>query len=178
MISRLVFDYSIWSREEKNVPILLVCEEAQRYLPREDGHVKSAAQRNFERIAKEGRKHGISLGLISQRPSDLSEAVLSQCGTLFVLRLTTERDQHFIKSAVPDWAHGVVSGISSLRNRECVVFGEAVPMPVRVAIDFLDESRRPSSSDPNFTASWNDTDPDPEMVRRIIGRWRNQRRDA
>jgi len=79
---------------------------------------------------------------------------------------------------VPDWAHGVVSGISSLRNRECVVFGEAVPMPVRVAIDFLDESRRPSSSDPNFTASWNDTDPDPEMVRRIIGRWRNQRRDA
>lgn len=178
MISRLVFDYSIWSRDERSVPVLLVCEEAQRYLPRDDGHAMSAAQRNFERIAKEGRKHGISLGLISQRPSDLSEAVLSQCGTLFVLRLTTERDQHFIRSAVPDWAHGVVSGISSLRNRECVVFGEAVPMPVRVAIDFLDESRRPSSNDPNFTASWNDTDPDPDMVKRIISRWRNQRRDA
>jgi len=114
MISRLVFDYAIWSRAERSVPVLLVCEEAQRYLPREDGHMKSAAQRNFERIAKEGRKHGISLGLISQRPSDLSESVLSQCGSLFVLRLTTERDQHFIKSAVPDWAHGVVNGISSL----------------------------------------------------------------
>ena len=178
MISRLVFDYSIWSRGEKNVPILLVCEEAQRYLPREDGHAKSAAQRNFERIAKEGRKHGISLGLISQRPSDLSEAVLSQCGSLFVLRLTTERDQNFIKSAVPDWAHGVVSGISALRNRECIVFGEAVPMPVRVAIDFLDESRRPSSSDPNFTASWNELQDDPGMVGRVISRWRNQRRDG
>lgn len=178
MISRLVFDYSIWSRGEKNVPILLVCEEAQRYLPREDGDAKSAAQRNFERIAKEGRKHGISLGLISQRPSDLSEAVLSQCGSLFVLRLTTERDQHFIKSAVPDWAHGVVSGISALRNRECIVFGEAVPMPVRVAIDFLEESRRPSSSDPNFTASWNELQDDPGMVGRVINRWRNQRRDA
>ena len=101
--------------------------------------MKPAAQRNFERIAKEGRKHGISLGLISQRPSDLSESVLSQCGTLFVLRLTTERDQDFIKSAVPDWAHGVVGSISSLRNRECIVFGEAVPIPVRVAIDFLEE---------------------------------------
>ena len=178
MISRLVFDYSIWSRGEKNVPILLVCEEAQRYLPREEGHAKSAAQRNFERIAKEGRKHGISLGLISQRPSDLSEAVLSQCGSLFVLRLTTERDQNFIKSAVPDWAHGVVSGISALRNRECIVFGEAVPMPVRVAIDFLDEARRPSSSDPNFTASWNELQDDPAMVGRVISRWRNQRRDG
>lgn len=177
MISRLVFDYSIWSRGERSVPILLVCEEAQRYLPREDDHAKSAAQRNFERIAKEGRKHGISLGLISQRPSDLSEAVLSQCGSLFVLRLTTERDQHFIKSAVPDWAHGVVSGISALRNRECIVFGEAVPMPVRVAIDFLDESRRPSSSDPNFTASWNELQDDPGMVGRVISRWRNQRRE-
>ncbi|MEI7598269.1 MAG: DUF87 domain-containing protein [Aestuariivirga sp.] len=178
MISRLVFDYAIWSRAERSVPVLLVCEEAQRYLPREDGHMKSAAQRNFERIAKEGRKHGISLGLISQRPSDLSESVLSQCGSLFVLRLTTERDQHFIKSAVPDWAHGVVNGISSLRNRECIVFGEAVPMPVRVAIDFLDESRRPSSNDPNFTKSWNETQDDPGMVGRIITRWRNQRQDA
>lgn len=178
MISRLVFDYSIWSREEKSVPILLVCEEAQRYLPREDGHVTSAAQRNFERIAKEGRKHGISLGLISQRPSDLSEAVLSQCGSLFVLRLTTERDQHFIKSAVPDWARGVVSGISSLRNRECIVFGEAVPMPVRVAIDFLEENRRPSSSDPKFTTAWNDMQDDPGMIPRTISRWRNQRHEV
>ena len=160
------------------MPVLLVCEEAQRYLPREDGHVKSAAQRNFERIAKEGRKHGISLGLITQRPSDLSEAVLSQCGSLLVLRLTTERDQDFIKSAVPDWAHGVVSGISSLRNRECFVFGEAVPMPVRVAIDFLEESRRPSSSDPNFTSAWSENVDDPAMIGRVINRWRNQRHDA
>lgn len=177
MISRLVFDYSIWSRSEKNVPILLVCEEAQRYLPREDGVMKSAAQRNFERIAKEGRKHGISLGLISQRPSDLSESVLSQCGSLFVLRLTTERDQHFIKSAVPDWAHGVVSGIASLRNRECIVFGEAVPMPVRVAIDFLEERRRPSSNDPHFTESWNETEEDAGAIGRVITRWRNQRHE-
>lgn len=177
MIARLVFDYSIWSRSEPQTPILLVCEEAQRYLPREDSVVKPAAQRNFERIAKEGRKHGISLGLISQRPSDLSESVLSQCGTLLVLRLTTERDQHFIRSAVPDWAHGVVSSISSLRNRECIVFGEAVPLPVRVGIEFLDESRRPSSSDPEFTAAWNAPQRPDGMVSRIIQRWRNQRHE-
>jgi hypothetical protein len=177
MISRLIFDYSIWSRGEGKIPVLLVCEEAQRYLPRESGGVKSAAQRNFERIAKEGRKHGISLGLITQRPSDLSEAVLSQCGSLIVLRLTTERDQNFIKSAVPDWAHGVVSGISALRNRECIVFGEAVPMPVRVAIEYLEEKRRPSSSDPRFTEAWNAPPADSGMVPRIISRWRNQRHD-
>lgn len=177
MISRLTFDYSIWSRGESKVPVLLVCEEAQRYLPRESGNLKSAAQRNFERIAKEGRKHGISLGLITQRPSDLSEAVLSQCGSLFVMRLTTERDQNFIKSAVPDWAHGVVSSISALRNRECIAFGECVPMPVRVAIDFLEEERRPSSSEPRFTEAWNAPPTDPGMVPRIISRWRNQRHD-
>jgi hypothetical protein len=177
MIARLVFDYSIWSRAERQTPILLVCEEAQRYLPREDSALKPAAQRNFERIAKEGRKHGISLGLISQRPSDLSESVLSQCGTLFVLRLTTERDQNFIKSAVPDWAHGVVSSISSLRNRECIVFGEAVPIPIRVAIDFLEENRRPSSNDPLFTAAWNAPQEVDGMIGRIITRWRNQRHE-
>ncbi|WP_161957135.1 ATP-binding protein [Aestuariivirga litoralis] len=177
MIARLVFDYSIWSRGERQVPILLVCEEAQRYLPREDSVMKPAAQRNFERIAKEGRKHGISLGLISQRPSDLSESVLSQCGTLLVLRLTTERDQNFIKSAVPDWAHGVVSSISSLRNRECIVFGEAVPIPVRVGIAFLEESRRPSSNDPRFTEAWNAPQDADGMVGRVIQRWRNQRHE-
>ncbi|MCX7348629.1 MAG: DUF87 domain-containing protein [Alphaproteobacteria bacterium] len=178
MIARLIFDYSIWSRGERQTPILLVCEEAQRYLPREDSTMKPAAQRNFERIAKEGRKHGISLGLISQRPSDLSESVLSQCGTLFVLRLTTERDQDFIKSAVPDWAHGVVGSISSLRNRECIVFGEAVPIPVRVAIDFLEESRRPSSNDPLFTEAWSAPQNADGMVGRIIKRWRNQRHET
>jgi len=178
MMARLIFDFSIWSRNERQIPILLVCEEAQRYLPREDSVVKPAAQRNFERIAKEGRKHGISLGLISQRPSDLSESVLSQCGTLLVLRLTTERDQHFIKSAVPDWAHGVVSSISALRNRECIVFGEAVPLPVRVGIEFLEESRRPSSSDPQFADSWSAPQSAEGVVTRVIRRWRNQRHEA
>ena len=175
MISRLIFDYSIWSRSETTVPILLVCEEAQRYLPHEDGYARTAAQRNFERIAKEGRKHGISLGLISQRPSDLSEAVLSQCGSLFVMRLTTERDQDFIKRAVPDWARGVVSGVSALRNRECIVFGEAVPMPIRVSIESLDRNRRPSSSDPVFTEAWNAPEVEADMTDRVIERWRNQR---
>ncbi len=177
MVSRLIFDHSVWSRGEKMIPVLLVCEEAQRYLPHEDGSPKSAAQRNFERIAKEGRKHGISLGLISQRPSDLSEAVLSQCGSLIVMRLTTERDQDFIRRAVPDWAHGAVSGVSALRNRECIVFGEAVPMPVRVSVESLERNRRPSSSDPRFTEAWNAPEPEPGMMERVIERWRNQRQN-
>ena len=102
VLSRLVFDFAIWGREENTRPILLVCEEAHRYVPSEKNSDGSSVGRILSRIAKEGRKYGISLGLITQRPSDLAEGVLSQCGTIISMRLNNDRDQAFVRSAMPE----------------------------------------------------------------------------
>ena len=90
VLSRLIFDFAIWSKSEEPKPILLICEEAQRYLPSDRINTNAASRRILERIAKEGRKYGVSLGLVSQRPSDLSESALSQCGTMLAMRLNNE----------------------------------------------------------------------------------------
>ncbi len=108
----------------------------------------------LERIAKEGRKYGVSLGLITQRPSDLAEGVLSQCGTIISMRLNNERDQAFVKSAMPEGARGFLDVIPALRNRECVVCGEGVSIPIRVTFDDLERDRCPASSDPIFSELW------------------------
>ncbi|MEO6433077.1 MAG: DUF87 domain-containing protein, partial [Sphingomicrobium sp.] len=93
VLARMVFDYAIWSRTEAQRPMLLVCEEAHRYVPKDENANGQAVRKILERIAKEGRKYGVSLGLITQRPSDLAEGVLSQCGTIIAMRLNNERDQ-------------------------------------------------------------------------------------
>ncbi|NNC59556.1 MAG: DUF87 domain-containing protein, partial [Erythrobacter sp.] len=148
VLSRLVFDYAIWAREERTRPILLVCEEAHRYVPSEANADGSSVGDILSRIAKEGRKYGISLGLITQRPSDLAEGVLSQCGTIISMRLNNERDQAFVKAAMPEGARGFLDSIPALRNRECIVCGEGVAIPIRVSFDNLEESKRPASEDP------------------------------
>jgi hypothetical protein len=113
---------------EPKRPILLVCEEAHRYIPNDhDGAGQSV--RDLERIAKEGRKYGVSLGLITQRPSDLAEGVLSQCGTIISMRLNNDRDQAFVKAAMPEGARGFLDSIPALRNRECIICGEACRDP-------------------------------------------------
>ncbi len=172
MLSRLVFDFAIWSREEKTRPILLVCEEAHRYVPNEKNADGSSVGRILSRIAKEGRKYGISLGLITQRPSDLAEGVLSQCGTIISMRLNNERDQAFVKAAMPEGARGFLDSIPALRNRECIICGEGVSIPIRVSFDELEEFKRPASEDPSFAELWNNTGGEDEMVQRTVQRWR------
>ncbi|MGI8944439.1 MAG: helicase HerA domain-containing protein, partial [Qipengyuania sp.] len=157
VLSRLVFDFAIWGREEKTRPILLVCEEAHRYVPNEKNADGSSVGRILSRIAKEGRKYGISLGLITQRPSDLAEGVLSQCGTIISMRLNNDRDQAFVKAAMPEGARGFLDSIPALRNRECIICGEGVAIPIRVTFDNLDENRRPASEDPSFIELWNES---------------------
>ena len=130
VLSRMVFDYAIWSRNEPQRPILLVCEEAHRYVPAERDAHKSSVGKILGRIAKEGRKYGISLGLITQRPSDLAEGVLSQCGTIIAMRLNNDRDQAFVKAAMPEGARGFLDTIPALRNRECIICGEGVSIPI------------------------------------------------
>jgi DNA helicase HerA-like ATPase len=176
VLSRMVFDFAVWAREEKTRPILLVCEEAHRYVPSEKNADGSSVGRILSRIAKEGRKYGISLGLITQRPSDLAEGVLSQCGTIIAMRLNNDRDQAFVRAAMPEGARGFLDSIPALRNRECVICGEGVAIPIRASFDDLEESRRPASADPSFTELWSTSGGEEEMVLRTVQRWRAQGR--
>jgi len=176
VLSRLVFDFAIWGREEKTRPILLVCEEAHRYVPNEKNADGSSVGRILSRIAKEGRKYGISLGLITQRPSDLAEGVLSQCGTIISMRLNNDRDQAFVKAAMPEGARGFLDAIPALRNRECIICGEGVAVPIRVNFDTLEEVKRPASEDPSFTQLWRGSGGEEDAVYRTVQRWRSQGR--
>jgi len=174
VLSRLVFDFAIWGRDEKTSPILLVCEEAHRYVPNEANANGSSVGKILSRIAKEGRKYGISLGLITQRPSDLAEGVLSQCGTIISMRLNNDRDQAFVKSAMPEGARGFLDSIPALRNRECIICGEGVAIPIRVSFDNLEESKRPASEDPSFVELWRQSGGEEDAVHRTVQRWRSQ----
>ncbi len=176
VLSRLVFDFAIWGREEKTRPVLLVCEEAHRYVPNEKNADGSSVGKILSRIAKEGRKYGISLGLITQRPSDLAEGVLSQCGTIISLRLNNARDQAFVRAAMPEGARGFLDSIPALRNRECIICGEGVSIPIRVALDNLEEEKRPASEDPLFSQLWQETGGEAEILERVVRRWRAQGR--
>lgn len=177
MLSRMTFDFAIWSRNEAQRPILLVCEEAHRYIPSDTGDGRTtAAGRILSRIAKEGRKYGVSLGLVTQRPSDLEEGVLSQCGTIITMRLNNERDQAFVRSAMPEGSRGFLDSIPALRNRECIVSGEGVAVPIRMSFDALDEGKRPASGDPLFSRLWRETGDVEGLIERTVLRWRAQGR--
>ncbi len=173
VLSRMTFDYAIWARGEAQRPILLVCEEAHRYIPA-GRETDSAVGRILGRIAKEGRKYGVSLGLITQRPSDLAEGVLSQCGTIIAMRLNNDRDQAFVRAAMPEGARGFLDTIPALRNREAIICGEGVAIPIRVAFDALEEGKRPASDDPVFSALWRDVGGEDAIIARTIRRWRSQ----
>jgi len=178
VLSRMTFDFAIWSRNEPQRPILLVCEEAHRYIPSDArGEGRSASVgRILGRIAKEGRKYGVSLGLITQRPSDLEEGVLSQCGTIIAMRLNNERDQAFVRAAMPEGARGFLDSIPALRNRESIICGEGVAVPIRVSFDALEEGKRPASGDPLFSALWRDAGGEDAIIQRTVLRWRAQGR--
>jgi uncharacterized protein len=176
VLARMVFDYAIWSRTEAQRPLLLVCEEAHRYVPKDETASGQAVRKILERIAKEGRKYGVSLGLITQRPSDLAEGVLSQCGTILSMRLNNDRDQACVRAAMPEGARGFLDAIPALRNRECIVCGEGVAIPIRVRFDDLEPEKRPASSDPSFARLWRETGDEAGIIQRTIKRWRGHGR--
>jgi DNA helicase HerA-like ATPase len=172
VLSRIVFDFAVWSRGERKRPVVLICEEAHRYIPNRTISRTSPVRDVLERIAKEGRKYGVSLGLVTQRPSDLAEGALSQCGTIISLRLNNERDQDFVKAALPEGGRSLLEAIPALRNRECIISGEGVPAPIRVRLDELEAAKRPMSDDPVFSELWVKTGDDSDMLNRVIARWR------
>ncbi|MGX7927861.1 ATP-binding protein [Tsuneonella sp. HG094] len=174
-LARLILDYAIWAPRTQRAPILLVCEEAHRYLPRHQSEATRSVQKQLERIAREGRKYGVCLGMVSQRPSELSETALSQCGTIMSLRLNNQTDQAHLVAALTEGARSIAGSVGSLRNRECIVSGEGVPIAMRVLVDELEEAKRPASEDPSFAERWSRTDVPRSLLTETIRRWRTER---
>jgi DNA helicase HerA-like ATPase len=172
VVSRLAFELATWS--ERQIPILLVCEEAHRYIPRDPSQGFHATRRIISRIAKEGRKYGVSLAIISQRPSELEPSTLSQCSTIFSMRLSNEIDQNFVRAAVPDGAAELLTFLPSLGTAETMVFGEAVNMPMRVLLNNLPEQYRPHSSSASFTNLWAQDRSTPELLEQVFTSWRTR----
>jgi DNA helicase HerA-like ATPase len=169
VLCRLAFDFALWS--ETPIPITIICEEAHRYAPRDKELGFEAAKRALFRIAKEGRKYGVSLCVVSQRPSDLAPGLLSECNTMFAFRMTGHEDQDIVRSAVPEASHGLMSFLPALRNGEAIAVGEGVAMPMRICFSPLPEGRRPRSATASFTSAWS-KDNDGSQIEQTVQRWR------
>lgn len=172
-LGRLAYDFNFWNPQCREFPITLICEEAHEYIPRGSHPRFKQARRIMERIAKNGRKYGVGLVVVSQRPHDVSETVLAQCGTYVCLRISNPDDQDYVRSMVPDSARGVFSALTSLGAGEAIAMGEAVPMPVRVQINR--PSPPPNSTDIDFTRNWRNGGVEID-VKRLVSRWHKQQR--
>ena len=139
VLARMAFDIALWAGG--GYEIALVCEEAHRYIPNDRSLGFGPTRQAIGRIAKEGRKYGVSLGVVSQRPSELDSTVLSQCSTMFAMRLPNEADKAIIRSALAESSASIVSFLSSIADREAIAFGEAIPTPMRMK--FADSARKP-----------------------------------
>jgi DNA helicase HerA-like ATPase len=176
VLCRMTFDFALWS--ERAVPILLICEEAHRYCPVETKSGFEPAKRALSRIAKEGRKYGVSLCLVSQRPSELSASILSQCNTIFALRMSHQSDQEFVRGALPEAAGALLDFLPALRNAEAIAIGEGVPVPIRLCFDELAEEFRPHSGTASFSAAWTEETKNTAFLKTVVERWRRQRHVA
>jgi DNA helicase HerA-like ATPase len=176
VLCRMVFDFAVWSPRPVQVPVVLICEEAHRYAPRRDDAAFQPTKQALSRIAKEGRKYGVGLGLISQRPSELAESILSQCNTLIALRMSNEQDQNFVQRALPDSVRSLVSILPTLRTQEALVVGEGTVVPVRLRFNDLDKAHMPQSADVPFAALWETDGADANHVANVVRRWRMQER--
>lgn len=172
-IGRLAFEFNYWNPKYREFPILLMCEEAHAYIPRASESQFAGARKSMERIAKEGRKYGVGLAVVSQRPHEVSETVLAQCGTFICLRITNPNDQAYVRSLVPESEGDLVSVLAGLGRGEALVLGEAVPLPTRLQFDKPNPS--PNSDDVDFYAKWIDGPTDLD-VDAIVKRWRSQER--
>ena len=172
-IGRLAFEFNYWNPEYRSFPISLICEEAHAYIPRASESQFAGSRKSMERIAKEGRKYGVGLAVVSQRPHEVSETVLSQCGTFICLRVTNPDDQAYIRKLVPESEGDLVSVLAGLGRGEALVLGEAVPLPTRLKFD--KPSPTPNSDDIDFYNNWKDG-PEDLDVDAIVKRWRSQER--
>ena len=173
LIARLLFQYKLWqTREEREKdPVLFICEEAHRYVPNHGEAQYKEAQEAVRRIAKEGRKYGIGLMLISQRPSDVEATVLSQCNSWIILRLTNSNDQEHVAKFLPDSLVGLTKMLPSLTRREAIFVGEAAALPSRIRISELQPEQLPDSNDISFVKGWVNEPTKTIELKKISDRW-------
>lgn len=176
LISRLIFDFSFHysklrhAQDKLNdVPVMLVCEEAHNYVPRHNDAAYRASRKSLERIAKEGRKYGLSLMVVSQRPSEVSETIFAQCNNFLSLRLTNDADQSYVRRLFPDNSNAITEILPNLAPGECVVVGDAVLLPAVIKMPLPDP--QPHSQSVKVHKEWQ------EQWREItfsdvIDRWR------
>ena len=179
VMTRILFECMFWGRDlvgmGRQRPILMVYEEAHSYFPKAVGtqFIGGYAGRAARRILKEGRKYGIGALIISQRPSELDETILSQCGTFFALRLSNADDQARIKSTVPDSLSGLIELLPALRTGETLILGEAVQIPSRVRLPLVEP--RPKSEDPEPSKRWKEPRPEGPLYSKTVTNWRRQK---
>ena len=170
VVARMAFDFGLWS--DGAAPLLFVCEEAHRYAPADRNAGFAPTRRALMRIAKEGRKYGVYLGLVTQRPGELDPTIISQCNTLFAMRLANDRDQELLRSAVTDAVANLLDFIPSLGTREVVAFGEGLPLPTRLRFSELPADRLPRSETFRLE-DWDEAaGAQHGFVRRVVERWR------
>lgn len=177
-IARTLFSLKVWqtAAEREVSPVLLVCEEAHRYVPNSGEAQYGAAQSAIRRIAKEGRKYGIGLFLVSQRPSEVEATVLSQCNSWIVLRITNESDREHIRGVLPDSMAGLTKMLSGLRRQEAIFVGQAAMLPSRIMIRELSDDQLPKSNDIDFDKGWQSKAMSEEELKVVANRWRHQKR--
>jgi DNA helicase HerA-like ATPase len=173
VLTRLLFDYNFWSPPSQRHPVLLVFEEAHNYIPRVTD-ARCFAKHAVERVAKEGRKYGVTAAIISQRPSELSETVLSQCNNMVVMRLNNPDDQAYVRKVVSDQFANLIRMLPILRPGEAFVIGDAVLMPLRTLIDL--PARLPRSGDVDFVSHWSNGTPEADVAKILEHWWRQDRR--
>jgi uncharacterized protein len=176
-LARLLYDVQFWMAAEKRTPVTLLCDEAHLYLPvRDDADaVQRQALGAFERIAKEGRKYGFSLLVVSQRPSDVSRTILSQCNNFLSLRLTNDADQGVIKRLMPDSLAGLTSVLPLLDTGEALMLGDAVLLPSRIKLDL--PTVAPDSATRDFWKDWGAQAPDVAALAKAVEALRSQTRN-
>ena len=174
--ARLLYDVQFWMAPSKRTPFAIVCDEAHLYLPvKEDADaVEKQALATFERIAKEGRKYGVSLVAVSQRPSDVSRTILSQCNNFLVLRLTNDRDQSVVRRLMPDSLAGLTEMLPLLDTGEALLLGDAMLLPTRIKLDA--PQIHPSSQTRDFWRDWGSSGPDEGAIRQAVETLRRQTR--
>ena len=173
-ILKIVYEALFWSREKTEGgiqrPLLVVMEEAHRYLSdRFDGTASEIVQR----IVKEGRKYGVGAMVVSQRPSEVNETVLSQCGTFFAMRLSNPSDRSRVQGTLPDGLVGLLDVLPILRTGEAIVTGEAAKLPMRCRITLPAKEHRPRSEDPAVSDNWSMARRN-EGYERVVASWRAQ----
>ncbi|MBB4569092.1 ATP-binding protein [Rhizobium leucaenae] len=169
VLCRMAFELALWS--EGAIHMLVVCEEAHRYIPADPNLGFFPTRQAIARIAKEGRKYGVSLGIITQRPGELDQTILSQCSTLFAMRLANDRDQDIIRSAIPNSSISTTSFLSSIGNGEAIAFGEAIAVPMRMRFSRVEEHLLPKAS--GSIARTSEESPDTVDLRTIVSRMRS-----